>query len=167
MHLNSILAAALALPMLHAFATPVPEEPQAMEPELIFNGVQPIAPETSPASSVFEKRDSCSGDGLYNRGDADTLGRNLQNINPNTLHYLPALSSISWTIGTARVCVYNSYIYENTHVKEWEVGWGVNYIGGKCCQSGNSQCAGGSCTAHGDSGLNLKVVLKNSAYNYC
>ena len=65
---------------------------------------------------------------------------NLQNLNPNALHYLPSLSWYQFTWNTARICAYNNYVFENTHVSEWEMGWAIGYIASKCCtNSGNPQ----------------------------
>jgi len=98
---------------------------------------------STPGAELFRRDDDyCDQFGaLYYRADAETLQRNLQSINPWVLHYLPGggFSFIGWTVGSVRVCVYNSYILENTHVSEWEVGWGVGYILGMCCRPGNPQ----------------------------
>lgn len=73
---------------------------------------------------------------LYSNSDANTLSHNLQNINPNTMHYLQhGGGSYGWTIGSARGFAQNEYLTENTHVSEWEVGWGVAYIQEQCCNS--------------------------------
>jgi hypothetical protein len=52
------------------------------------------------------------------------------------MHYLPHSSGcINWTVGSVTVCVANPFLTENTHVSEWEVGWGVAFIQQQCCNS--------------------------------
>lgn len=94
-----------------------------------------------PGSELFRRDDDYCGleEKLYYRADAERLRNNLQSINPWTYHELRHGKFIGWVIGSVRVCVYNSYIFENTHVAEWEVGWGVGYILGRCCRSDNRQ----------------------------
>jgi hypothetical protein len=97
------------LPLLipYVFATPAPA------PSLLKRGGGAICYESGK---------------LYSNSDANTLSHNLQNLNPNTMHYLQHGGSFGWTIGSARGYVQNEYLTENTHVSEWEVGWGVAYI---------------------------------------
>ncbi|XDG09739.1 hypothetical protein ABKA04_009354 [Annulohypoxylon sp. FPYF3050] len=112
---------------------------------------------------VISKRDSCGSDYPYTQTDMDNLISSLQSDGGND--YLPAGSSAGWSLGTAVVCTYNQYIFENTHVSHYEMGWGAGYIKGQCCPSegSNPQCSGGSCTGHGDSGLSVIISTKNSA----
>ncbi len=37
-----------------------------------------------------------------------------------------------------QICVYNNYIFENTHVSHWEEGWGAGFIKGECCPAESS-----------------------------
>ncbi|KAI0387397.1 hypothetical protein F5Y04DRAFT_274250 [Hypomontagnella monticulosa] len=109
------------------------------------------------------KRDSCSSATPYSDSDMDALINSL--YNDGETDYLPATGSLGYYIGTAIVCVYNTYIFENTHVSHWEMGWGADYIKGQCCpsESDNPQCAGGSCIGKGDSGLKVQISTHNSA----
>jgi hypothetical protein len=94
---------------------------------------------TAPAPSLLERGNgaNCYETGrLYSNTDANTLSHNLQNLNPNTMHYLQHGGDyIGWTVGSARGSVTNEYLTENTHVSEWEVGWGVAFIQQQCCNS--------------------------------
>jgi hypothetical protein len=94
---------------------------------------------TVPALSPLKRGGgaNCYGGGkLYSNTDANTLSHNLQNLNPNTMHYLQHQSGcFGWTVGSVRGCVENEYITENTHVSEWEVGWGIAFIQQQCCNS--------------------------------
>jgi hypothetical protein len=115
MYFLSKIPVVLPLLMLHAFATPTP-------------ALSPVKRGGGP--TCFD------GPRLYSNTDADTLSHNLQNLNPNTMHYLPHNSGCTeWTVGSARVCVSNHFLVDNTHVSEWEVGWGVAFIQQNCCNS--------------------------------
>jgi hypothetical protein len=154
MHFSALLSGFAALAHFFVAGSPIPdgspEDAKALvssEPRLIWNGYELMPNVTDVTrrnldkdSGKFSKRDEwCNTGALYSRADADQLQRNLQTLNPNRLKSLPARIATSWTIGTAKVCVYNHYVFENTHVKEWEVGWAMGYIAGKCCTGGNSQ----------------------------
>ncbi|KAL0943131.1 uncharacterized protein CTRU02_201017 [Colletotrichum truncatum] len=121
------------------------------------------APQSELPPTGLEKRaNSCGGVSNFNQADADELQRQLQNYNPENLVYLPAWSAYAWSIGTAKVCAINMYLSDNTHVKEWEVGWGMGYVRDMCC-AGKSSCSGGICSGHGDSGLSVDFRVQNSA----
>ncbi|KAL0936106.1 uncharacterized protein CTRU02_208321 [Colletotrichum truncatum] len=115
-----------------------------------------------PTTSLEKRANWCSKGSDYNQADADELQRQLQNINPNQMTYLPAWSTGGWIYGTAKVCLINQYLSDNTHVKRWEAGWGMGYIKNMCC-SGKSRCSGGNCSGHGDSGLAVEIRVQNSA----
>ncbi|KZL80909.1 hypothetical protein CI238_06646 [Colletotrichum incanum] len=111
----------------------------------------------------LEKRaDWCTSGSNYNQDDATELQRQLQNDNPDGLSYLPAWSTMSWSLGTAKVCISNQYLSDNTHIKRWEAGWAMGYVRNLCC-SGKSSCSGGNCSGHGDSGLSVEIRVQNSA----
>ncbi|KAL0936105.1 uncharacterized protein CTRU02_208320 [Colletotrichum truncatum] len=89
----------------------------------------------------LDKRDSCGTRGpLFDKQSISSLKWDLQNNNPNGKAYVPRQSWFSWSICNARVCIKNSYLTENTHIKRWEAGWAVGYIQDMCCYAGgNSQ----------------------------
>lgn len=131
--------------------------------EAVFGGSGPIVDsnQMSPRGvrdegHLFAKRDWCGVQGdLMTKTDIQWLQSSLQNTDPNALAYVPKRSYYSWTLGTARICIYNDYIFENTHIKRWEAGWAVGYITGRCCRTpGTPQwyvslvqkaCCDGSC----------------------
>ncbi|PNP76782.1 hypothetical protein FNYG_09886 [Fusarium nygamai] len=115
-------------------------------------------PEQAP---TFEKR-GCNTGANFPSNDAIKLKNNLQNNNPDQLSYLPARSLLEWSLGDAKICVFNKYPFENTHIKRWEAGWVTGYIKDSCC-GGNSQCYDGTGACHGDSGLSLAATLLHSA----
>ncbi|KAM7214582.1 hypothetical protein V8F06_010064 [Rhypophila decipiens] len=91
------------------------------------------------------------------------MANDLQNNNPNALTNAPKRSWNSWTWGEAGICIDNNCVFENNHVKRYEVGWVIRYIANQCCNpGGNSVCAGGDATCHGNSGISLHAVLQNS-----
>ncbi|EWG55583.1 hypothetical protein FVEG_13565 [Fusarium verticillioides 7600] len=116
------------------------------------------APEQAPK---LEKR-GCNTGANFPSNDAIKLKNNLQNSNPDQLSYLPARTILEWSLGDAKICVFNQYFFDNTHIKRWEAGWVTGYIKDSCC-GGNSQCYGGTGTCHGDSGLSLAATLLHSA----
>jgi hypothetical protein len=87
------------------------------------------------ASGGLQKRDLCGSGYPYTDSDMSALINSLQSDGQSD--YLKAQSSRSWSLGTARVCIYNQYLFENTHVSHGEMGWGAAYIAGKCCFNGN------------------------------
>ncbi|KAL8933382.1 MAG: hypothetical protein Q9216_006391 [Gyalolechia sp. 2 TL-2023] len=97
--------------------------------------------------------------------DIQDLATYLQNDEPNKLEYVSHQNFITWNRGTAKVCVHNFYLTENTHVSHWEAGWAVQSVKDGCCSSG-STCYGGIQTGHGDSGLSLDIET-HSAYETC
>ncbi|KAK3328798.1 hypothetical protein B0H66DRAFT_539363 [Apodospora peruviana] len=110
-------------------------------------------------------RDGCNSGNIFNVNHAVSLANDLQNNSPDQMTEANHRSWHSWTWGEARICIYNNYVFENTHVKRWEVGWVTKYIYNQCCNpGGNQNCAGGDATCHGDSGLSVHAVLQNSAY---
>ncbi|KAH8693364.1 hypothetical protein GQ44DRAFT_792468 [Phaeosphaeriaceae sp. PMI808] len=101
---------------------------------------------------------NCNGGGDINTADIEALANSLQNSNVN--NYLPKQSGLYWTRGSTRVCVRNNYIFENTHVSNWEVGWGAKSVRNACCF--NQFCGGGSETGHGDSGLAVSIRVTSA-----
>ena len=139
MHLSTAFTGLLALAPLAAFATPMPAT------DVVWSGYEAI-PDTAHAGisarddgpAGILKREYCGTGVLYNRADAVRMANNLQTINPNGLRYLAHRMSTSWTDNTARVCIYNYYLTENTHIKEWEVGWAMKYIMNMCCTAASN-----------------------------
>lgn len=87
---------------------------------------------------LLAKRDFCGSGSAYSVSDMRALIKSLQSDGGND--YLPAGSTQWWTLGTARVCTYNRYIFENTHVSHWEQGWGADATMNSCCNpNGNPQ----------------------------
>jgi hypothetical protein len=103
----------------------------------------PAVPQTHPivplnetrlygtASGGAQKRDSCGTGYPYTDSDMTALINALQS--DGQTDYVPAGSSVNWELGTAKICTYNNYLFENTHVSHWEMGWGAGYIAGECC----------------------------------
>lgn len=88
--------------------------------------------------AVLAKRDSCGSGTTYSVSEMRTLISNLQSDGGND--YVPAGYVHIWTRGTARICTYNRYIFENTHVSHFEQGWGADLTMKNCCNpDGNPQ----------------------------
>ncbi|KAJ0162295.1 hypothetical protein CTA2_4784 [Colletotrichum tanaceti] len=169
MYISSLLT--IAFGALATSAAPLDSSAAPSALTMVQEGPFPLAqpkPVAAPQSELpatgLEKRNTGCGGGFgsYNQADADELQRQLQNYNPEKLVYLPAWSSYSWSVGTAKVCAINMYLSDNTHVKEWEAGWGMGYVRDMCC-AGKSSCTGGICSGHGDSGLSVDFRVQNSA----
>ncbi|KAL8998030.1 MAG: hypothetical protein Q9188_006184 [Gyalolechia gomerana] len=97
--------------------------------------------------------------------DIQDLATHLQNDDPNKLEYVSHQNFITCTRGTAKGCVHNFYLTENTHVSHWEVGWAVQSVKDGCCSSG-STCYGKIQTGQGDSDL-YPDIETYSAYEAC
>jgi hypothetical protein len=132
---------------IQAVAVPAPERAPLIQTE-VGNLTDSIwykerYGDADPASvagegGVLAKRDYCGTGSTFDVGEMRTLISNLQSDGGND--YVPHSSWKSWTRGTARICTYNRYITENTHVSHWEFGWGANYIMDRCCNpNGNPQ----------------------------
>lgn len=92
---------------------------------------------------------------------ADTIRAN--NINPQVPDAgvdLPALTSFSVSIGSARACVRNKFLAEHTHDSLDDIAGGVSDILNQCCSG--EQCGGGIYTVKGDSGLDTELVVFQS-----
>ncbi|KAL8775567.1 MAG: hypothetical protein Q9209_000063 [Squamulea sp. 1 TL-2023] len=64
--------------------------------------------------------------------DIKAFATKLQTENPDELTELPSETSTYYEQDTVRVCVYNDYWFENTHVTNKEVGRAVQVIYDKC-----------------------------------
>jgi hypothetical protein len=89
------------------------------------------------ASGGLQERDGCARGYPYTDSDMNNLISYLQSDGQSK--YLPASSSVGWLLGTAKICTYNRYLFDNTNVQHWEMGWGAGYIAGQCCPSDNPQ----------------------------
>jgi hypothetical protein len=111
-----------------------------------FAALCTLAP-TAFAQSCF----SGSQGSNVNSGDFSSLASDIanDNFNPQVANpfALNAVSSQSFTLGSAGVCVENDFIFENTHVFLSDVASGAQSVFNQC----NAQ--GGQTTIHGDSGL--------------
>ena len=141
MRLLSIFVGLVVAVLLPVLASPVPGGEQGGEEELVmkferyFSGNDTDTTETSDGK--LAKRDTCYSNGQFggpwSKAHAQKLANNLQTINPWNYWFLnQGGGGITWTYGTARICVKNSYIWQSTYVSEWEVGWALNYILGAC-----------------------------------
>ncbi|KAH8664959.1 hypothetical protein BGZ61DRAFT_462547 [Ilyonectria robusta] len=124
--------------------------------------------DTESAAAGLVKRDNCYHDS-FSRASAWTLASNLQNQWPDSEVNLPRNTHVSWVEGNVRVCVANMYVFVDSKVKRWEVGWAMNYIDSTCCADGscNDNYAGGEATAHAPDGLNLLVRVVNAGWEDC
>ncbi|KAK4443641.1 hypothetical protein QBC34DRAFT_476716 [Podospora aff. communis PSN243] len=142
----------------------LPGSPMAEFTPASFLDSGPITEGSTEPPPQLQARDSC-GSNIFNVQHAISMANELQNVSPNDLTFVGKTSWVSWTYGEARICIYNNYIFENTHIKRWEAGWVTGYIYNRCCNpGGNNACAGGDATCHGDSGLSLRANLQNSAF---
>ncbi|KAL0932847.1 uncharacterized protein CTRU02_211810 [Colletotrichum truncatum] len=175
MRFQSLTAAAQALLPLQALAAAVPASttPEVISEKTLDSGVilrvyaplnsttQVDADADAEPEQTIEKRDYCGESGQsFGTNDAATLSAQLQKIGPNDMTYVGHHQTVTFQWGSAKICIYNAYWSQNTHVSNWEAGWVTGYIKNKCC-SGN-MCGGGTAVAHGDSGLALTCQLMNS-----
>ncbi|KAI0403201.1 hypothetical protein F4802DRAFT_572724 [Xylaria palmicola] len=133
------------------------------EPELIFEGPFPIANTTlsqrdESGEPALAKRANCYGGGAINTQDIENLGNQLQSKGGN--NYVPKTSYVSYTLGSTKVCILNNYLFDNTHVSDWEAGWGTLAVRNDCCYT--PYCGGGLQQGHGDSGLAVNIVVKSA-----
>jgi hypothetical protein len=71
--------------------------------------------------------------------DIEALHNDLQSRGGD--FFLGRQSSVTYTYGTARVCIDNNYIFETTQASDWEAGWGVKQMKEECCHG--DTCGGG------------------------
>ncbi|KAK4158686.1 hypothetical protein QBC43DRAFT_294811 [Cladorrhinum sp. PSN259] len=120
--------------------------------------------------ALLGKRDSCSvgnNDGIY-KPHISNLRHQLQNDDPWSTLFVGASQWTGWYVGNAVVCIYNDYWFDNTHVSRWESGWVTGYIQDMCGYNGDGWTSGGGeATAHGDSGLSLRVLMLNNEKEQC
>lgn len=108
-------------------------------------GLEPVKFETGnssaavtavePPDSVIQKRDSCRQDRQpYNMADMAFIKNDLQTNDPwRLVKVVQSGGTASWSWRTARICIRNPYLFDNTHVSRWEAGWAIGYITGMCC----------------------------------
>ncbi|KAI0596005.1 hypothetical protein F4775DRAFT_566978 [Biscogniauxia sp. FL1348] len=133
--------------------------------ETVIEGPFPINSTTSglaqrdeEGGSKIAKRADCWNGGSINTDDIQNLGSSRQSAGGN--NYVPAASWVSYTWGSAKVCVLNNYLFDNTHVSDWEIGWGVLAVRNDCCFT--PYCGGGLQQGHGDSGLAVNIVVRSA-----
>ena len=134
--LLTIAATSLPLFFLLATASPTPAEEELASSNtttaatvIIFD--DGTSGTGSAAALPLAKRveNNCHGAGHWlNRHDANNLANDLQNNNPGQMHAVNNRRSISYELGTAKVCIENYYWYDNTHVSRWEIGWVIRYM---------------------------------------
>jgi len=105
-----------------------------------YNTTTSQHPITGEDDETIHTFSDCYGGGDINTGDIEALANDLQNRGGDM--YAPALSWFSWTLGSAKACVYNNYVFDNTHVSNWETGWGVRSVREQCCFT--PYCGGGT-----------------------
>ncbi|PPR00742.1 hypothetical protein CVT24_000948 [Panaeolus cyanescens] len=139
MQLFSLVA---LLPLLSNVALAAPSNtdgPVTTLTSSTFVGVAPIdAAYRVTNGTDVNRASSCYSTKLnINRADLTALSSDLQNNNPWALTYVPSGQRIGWYLGSALVCIYNDYIFENTHVTRWEAGWAIKYIQDTCFYTGS------------------------------
>ncbi|KAI5921391.1 hypothetical protein F4810DRAFT_712645 [Camillea tinctor] len=162
----ALLSAALTS---QALAAPATAETAAQEElmakiasEMIVEGPFPISSlatrDVGEEGSALAKRANCYNGGSINTDDIQNLGSSKQSSGGN--NYVPAASWVSYTWGSAKACVLNNYLFDNTHVSDWEIGWGVLAVRNDCCFT--PYCGGGLQQGHGDSGLAVNIVVRSA-----
>ncbi|KAF2824839.1 hypothetical protein CC86DRAFT_47705 [Ophiobolus disseminans] len=181
MYFNAHLTYTLALLTLPlAFAAPTSPH-STLEP--IFEGPFPIdynittsqhPVDPNGSDEIMRSMATCSNSANINTPDIERLADYLQSLAGK--RYCPALGWFSTSMGSAKVCVYNNYLYHNTHVSNWEAGWGARSVKDQCCYT--PYCGGGMCSlrcfrkiavcvltdevgvqqGHGDTGLAVNIV---------
>lgn len=61
------------------------------------------------------------------------MRNDLQSKNPDGMYELKHRASLTFNSGNSRICVYNPFIFENTHVKRQDIALGVDSILKLCC----------------------------------
>jgi hypothetical protein len=127
-------------------ASPVSHFDSIAAPQVVVEGPFPIDYSISTSQHPIGKDDdtvhilaSCYSGGDINTGDIEALFKYLQSRGGD--FYLPKSSALQTTLGSARACTYNNYLFENTHVSYWEAGWGVRSVKEACCFT--PYCGGG------------------------
>ncbi|KAK4207128.1 hypothetical protein QBC37DRAFT_456514 [Rhypophila decipiens] len=112
---------------------------------------------------IISKRDSCfwwwNSLATFRTFIARDFANALQSAsNAHTWYALNRGTCLKWQTGTeVRICACNDYVFENTHFKPWEAGWGTKNRLDACC-GGAFDCRGGDITGHGDSGLQIRIT---------
>jgi len=141
-----------------------PELILAIEKGSVIKGPTPMKPAVerreaaADALKKLSKRADCYDGATFYSNDLNNLGNYLQTRSDNV--YLPKSSVYSWSWGSVKLCLYNNYVFENTHVSFWEMGWGLLSVKNQCCLT--NICSGGKQQGHGDSGLAVNIVAINA-----
>ncbi|KAL8979132.1 MAG: hypothetical protein Q9205_005463 [Flavoplaca limonia] len=96
---------------------------------------------------------------VFPREDFIQLAHALFTDDPDHSHKLSDQSVIHFQYGMLRVCVYNAFIVQDTHITRKKVGLKLWEIYQTCCQDEEDAvaCAGGYAQAKGDNDLFLDV----------
>ncbi|KAK5733969.1 hypothetical protein LTR17_009240 [Elasticomyces elasticus] len=111
---------------------------------------------------------NCGGDNnAMDAGDILNLisavnSNNFPTKAPDPILFL-ALSSLSVTVGSAKLCVTNKFLFESTHDSLTNLAQGAGVVAAQCCVDGSTSCNGGETTIQGDSGLNLVASIRPSS----
>jgi hypothetical protein len=141
-----------------------PELIAAIEKGSVIEGPFPLKPTVERRAAAPEalaklsKRADCYDGATFYSDDLNKLGNYLQSRSDNV--YMPKQSSYSWAWGSVKLCVRNNYVFENTHVSYWEMGWGLLAVKNQCCLT--NICSGGKQQGHGDSGLAVDIYAINA-----
>lgn len=108
--------------------------------------------------------DCYSGSNIFSndiRGLGDLFANN--NINPPVGGEgveLKAQEVYSVSQGSAKACLYNDFLFENTHDRLADIAGGAYDIANQCCST--DVCGGGVYTVTGDSGLPTRLSIVQS-----
>lgn len=76
---------------------------------------------------------------------------------------LRAQDVFSVSQGSAKMCLYNNFLFDNTHDSLADIAGGVYDIANQCCSG--DQCGGGVYTVTGDSGLTTRLQIGQSGHD--
>ncbi|KAL8847104.1 MAG: hypothetical protein Q9221_007853 [Calogaya cf. arnoldii] len=168
MQLVKILIAVAAALCQFINATALPAEVVTFKHvDVVVEGPFPINSTSqahfSDAADVLSKRKDECWNGYSSNADITTLAWQLQNDSPFELEYVGAGNYKSWTYASARFCVYNRKLFDNTRVRRWDVGWGALQVQNNCCDKSASLCRGGKVNIRGNDRTEVNVGVRPAA----
>ncbi|KAJ2983696.1 hypothetical protein NQ176_g506 [Zarea fungicola] len=110
------------------------------------------------AGNELEARGGCSfSRGRSSRASIESIKNDMQKNLPDAQYEVKHRGTLQFDKDKSRICVYNGFFFDNTHVTRQTIAGAVDQILSKCCDG--DVCGTFRQQIQGDSGLKLDVFI--------